>query len=294
MPSAIIMGISVDSHFIHTYTTDAYGQELLRVRENTPSNPDALLHTLKVEVEKSRLRFGALATIALSFSEYLGPLACRTIQKITDELSRAFDTRCQTINHAQAATFDILPSQTRTLSVTLGDGCGLALFDHGVMISANETLNWAHSELPRFNWIVDGLTPICRCGQEQCIEQYLSVSGIERQYHQIVLRDKPLAQIFADMKRGLTVDTRVYRTFIDQLARSLSTPLSTLKPQTLVLSGEVLRDISITEDLVMALSRYLALHFIPKHLLQQRDEFNFALGAALISEKNHNNRFRSA
>lgn len=294
MACTINMGISIDSHLIHACTTEPSGQELLRSHECTPSSPEALLDTLKLMVEKSLFRFGTLGALTLSFSEYLGAANSSAIQRIAHELSLTFNATCHTVNHAQAASFDLTASQTRTLSISLGDGCGLAMFERGVMVPANNMQNWAHSELPDFDWIVDGLTPVCRCGGEQCVEQYLSVSGIERQYHQIVLKDKPLALIFAGVDRGLVEDTRVYRTFIDQLARSLSAPLSSLKPQTLLFSGEVVRYTCIKNDLVMALSRYIELALIPKNLIQQRDAFTFALGAALISEKNHNNRFRSA
>ncbi len=291
------MGISLDSHSIHAYTSDSLGQELLRAYESFPRTTDSLLRELTLIVEKSRIRFGELKAMTLSCSEYFWSSEQQSVPNPTqlgDALSQAFNVDCQVVSYSHSAAVHLPTTQSRVLSVSLADSCGLTLFEQGLMVSSQVCENWAHKPLPDFDWIVDGLTPVCRCGQEQCIEQYLSISGIERQYHQIVLKDKPLSIIFAGVTRGNSVDARVYRTFIDQLARSLVEPLTQLTPNYLVLSGEVVSCSHIADDLVMALSRYIDLPLIPKSIVQQSNEFTFALGAALISEKNNNNRFLSA
>lgn len=287
------MGISLDSHSIHAYTCDSLGQELLQTNESVPRTADSLLREMTLLIEKSRIRFGELKTMTLSCSEYFWSNKQQSFSNPTqlgDALSQSFDVDCQVVSFSHSAAIYLPTTQSRLLSVS----CGLTLFEQGIMVCSPICENWAHQPLPDFDWIVDGLTPVCRCGQEQCIEQYLSVSGIERQYHQIVLKDKPLPIIFAGVTGSDSVDARVYRTFIDQLARSLVKPLTQLVPEQLVLSGDVVCRSHIADDLVMALSRYIALPLIPQSIVQQSDKSVFALGAALISEKNHNNRFLSA
>lgn len=291
------MGISLDSHSIHAYTFDSLGQELLRTSESVPRTADSLLREITLIIEKSRIRFGELTAVTLSCSEYLYSNSQEVYpspSQLANLISQTFHLDCQVVSYSHSAATGISTTQSRLLSVFLGDSCGLALFEQGIMVCSPICENWAHQPLPDFDWIVDGLTPVCRCGQEQCIEQYLSVSGIERQYHQIVLKDKPLPIIFAGVTGSDSVHARVYRTFIDQLARSLVKPLTQLAPEQLVLSGDVVCRSHIADDLVMALSRYIALPLIPQSIVQQSDKSVFALGAALISEKNHNNRFLSA
>ena len=154
--------------------------------------------------------------------------------------------------------------------------------------------HWAHSTLPNFQWLVDGLTPICRCGNEACIEQFLSAPSIERQYHQVVLKDQTLAQIFSGVDQSEPHASHIYRTYIDQLARSLVNPIQQLQPTRLVLSGEATTYPTLTADLKVALSRYIHVNEIPVIIHPKQDEFTFARGAFLIAEKNHNNHLRSS
>ena len=297
MQGAIHLGISLDSQSIHTYTSDAAGHERLRAREPLSSNSASLLDTLKRLVNKSRIQFGELKALTLSCSEYFtasNSLHQPSPEQLVNALSQTFTIECQLVSHSQAAAMHVSAHHQRLLSVSLGDSCGLALFENGRLRPNRLCETWAHSELPGFDWLVDGLTPVCRCSSEHCIEQFLSVGGIERQYHQIVLQDKPLAVIFAGVANAVPTDTRVYRTFIDQLARSLAKPITELMPETLLLSGDVVCHGRINDDLLVALSRYIDVSLLPDSITLSSDAFAFDQGAALFSEKNHNNRFLSA
>ncbi|WP_246091765.1 ROK family protein [Vibrio tasmaniensis] len=181
-----------------------------------------------------------------------------------------------------------------TLSVFLGDGCGMSFYKNNEQEHHPLSSHWAHSTLPNFQWLVDGLTPICRCGNEACIEQFLSAPSIERQYHQVVLKDQTLTQIFSGVDQSEPHASRIYRTYIDQLARSLVNPIQQLQPTRLVLSGEATTYPTLTADLKVALSRYIHVNEIPVIIHPKQDEFTFARGAFLIAEKNHNNHLRSS
>ncbi|MEZ9600503.1 ROK family protein [Vibrio sp. 10N.286.46.A8] len=180
------------------------------------------------------------------------------------------------------------------LSVFLGDGCGISFYQNNEQVHHPLSSHWAHSTLPNFQWLVDGLTPICRCGNEACIEQFLSAPSIERQYHQVVLKDQTLTQIFSGVDQSEPHASRIYRTYIDQLARSLVNPIQQLQPRRLVLSGEATTYPTLTADLKVALSRYIHVNEIPVIIHPKQDEFTFARGAFLIAEKNHNNHLRSS
>lgn len=181
-----------------------------------------------------------------------------------------------------------------TLSVCLGDGCGMSFYQNNEQKYHPLSSHWAHSTLPNFQWLVDGLTPVCRCGNEACIEQFLSAPSIERQYHQVVLKDQTLAQIFSGVDKSEPYASRIYRTYIDQLARSLVNPIQQLKVTRLILSGQATTYPTLTADLKVALSRYIHVNEIPVIIHPKQDEFTFARGAFLIAEKNHNNHLRSS
>lgn len=309
MNTAIVMGISIDSLLTHSIISTSCGKEVYRTVQKTSEDKQNLFKYLAELITQMSWRYGQVTAIGISASEYYSSDFLSTerncsqtehlpLAQLTIDLTNRFKCDCILINHAQSAAItEFQRSKTLTnstvLSATIGDSCGLSFYNK--MTNAHHSLcvNWAHSTLPNFQWLVDGLTPICRCESETCVEQFISEQGIVRQYHQVVLRDRTLAQIFDGVDEVDTHATRIYRTFVDQLARSLIKPIQSLRPKQLILSGSASAYPSLRNDLKVALYRNNAASDLPIITQLPQDKFLFAYGASLIAIKNNNNHLRS-
>lgn len=309
MNTAIVMGISIDSLLTHSIISTSFGKEVYRTVQKTPEDKQSLFKYLAELITQVSWRYGQVTAIGISASEYYSseylpaerdssqddhlPLA-----QLAIDLTNRFNCDCILVNHSKSAVMtEFQHSKTLTnetvLSATIGDSCGISFYNKMKNVHHSLCANWAHSTLPNFQWLVDGLTPICRCGNETCIEQFVSEQGIERQYHQVVLRDRTLSQIFDGVDEVDTHSTRIYRTFVDQLARSLIKPIQSLRPKQLILSGSASAYPSLRNDLKVALYRNNATSDLPVITQLPQDKFLFAYGASLIAIKNNNNHLRS-
>ncbi|WP_434763627.1 ROK family protein [Vibrio fortis] len=305
MGDSVVMGISIDPQSIHSVTNTSSGREVYRNVQNCPDDSPQLLACLKQLVSSTVWRFGKITTVVISVCEHLhtfrgssnNRLSLVNAAQLAIDLSNHFGFDCSIVNASQAgfaSDSNLLDAgDGAALSVSLDVGCSLSFYKNGKWSAQSLCRHWAHSPLPDFQWLIDGLTPVCRCGREACIEQFLSIEGIERQYHQVVLQDKSLADIFSGVEEADTHSTRVYRAFIDQLARSLLSPIEELAPKQLVLSGFATAYPSLNKELKVALSRYHSSESLPVIIQNSQDSFVFAYGAALMAIKNNNNHLRS-
>lgn len=144
---------------------------------------------------------------------------------------------------------------------------------------------WAHMPLPEYDFVLDGLVTACRCSSEACTEQFLSVSGLERQYEQILLKRAGVKDIFSALEQGDPIAARTYRRYMDQLARALNPHIESHLPRTLLLLGSVSRYSSISSDLKVALSRYCGISPLPTILALPYEDFSIARGAVQTKQQ---------
>ncbi|KAB0288064.1 ROK family protein [Vibrio fortis] len=305
MSDSVVMGISIDPQSIHSVTNTSSGREVYRNVQNCPDDLTKLSERLKQLVSSNVWRFGKVTTVVISVCEHLqtfsngrnSRLSQVNAAQLAIDLSNHFGFDCSVVSTSQAglaSDCNILDvDNSSVLSLSLDIGCSLSFYKNGKWSAQSLCRHWAHSPLPDFQWLIDGLTPVCRCGREACIEQFLSIEGIERQYHQVVLQDRSLADIFSGVEEGDIHSTRIYRAFIDQLARSLLSPIEELAPKQLVLSGFATTYPSLNKELRVALSRYHSSDSLPVISQNSQDSFVFAYGAALMAIKNNNNHLRS-
>ena len=125
--------------------------------------------------------------------------------------------------------------------VILGTGCGGGLCIDNRLISGPNACagEWGHNALPRYHESQDGTGVRCYCGQLNCIESFISGSGLERQYLNHTAQHAGVPQIMRQVESGDADACLLWERYCDQLARALASVVNTLDPDVIVLGGGV-------------------------------------------------------
>ncbi|MDE1225873.1 ROK family protein [Vibrio aestuarianus] len=168
------------------------------------------------------------------------------------------------------------------LCVVVDNECELYCYTRtrrGIPQRTMRSIPWAHVALPGYDFVLDGLVPACPCNSEACTEQFVCVSGLERQYEQILLQRANVKEIFSALDSGDPIAARTYRRYIDQLARALTPHIEQNLPKSVLMLGSVSRYAPISSDLRVALSRYCTLSPLPTIMALPYEDFSIARGA---------------
>ncbi len=123
--------------------------------------------------------------------------------------------------------------------VILGTGVGGGLVVNGKPLVGRNAIGgeWGHNPLP---WPKDEERPgpRCYCGQEGCIETFLSGPGLARDYRKHG-GDEGIdgADIVARAEAGEPLAEETLRRYEDRLARALASVINVLDPDVIVLGG---------------------------------------------------------
>lgn len=125
--------------------------------------------------------------------------------------------------------------------VILGTGCGGGLcVDNRLITGPNACAGeWGHNALPHYHPQKDGESATCYCGQLNCIESFISGSGLERQYFQKFTKHDRVPHIIEQLNAGNAAVAELWDRYCDQLARALAGVINTLDPDAIVLGGGV-------------------------------------------------------
>jgi|GEM_PF-2881485 len=266
------------------------GETLFKSAYKTPLTSGEIINSIQAQIANCQIRYGLIERMGIGLSEELYfDGSCDSLHEAIKHFAALntfdFNLKRDLIGMAQAAAIaeaKHASSNNKLLGVVLDVGCGIGFVDEQGLVTESKTDNqWAHSPLPAFQVLHDGLTPVCRCGQENCLEQFLTVRGFERQYHQLVLKHLTMQDIFAAIEQHEAQATRVYRMYVDQLARALSNSITQLLPTQVVLFGALSRYAKLADDLKAALTRYCDIAVIPRVSSSALSHFTSAYGATL-------------
>ncbi len=123
-------------------------------------------------------------------------------------------------------------------AVILGTGCGGGLSVdrrpiEGLNAIAGEI---GHTPLP---WPVAAEVPgpRCWCGQNGCLETYVSGSGLQRDYAEAAAIERSAPQIVEAARRGEAEAVAALDRYVDRLARGLAVMVNLIDPDCIVLGG---------------------------------------------------------
>lgn len=131
------------------------------------------------------------------------------------------DANCFTLSEAMDGSGH---GHSVVFGVILGTGCGGGLCIDNRLISGPNACagEWGHNALPRYHESRDGAEVTCYCGQVNCIESFISGSGLERQYMSHTAQHADVPHIMQRVESGDADACLLWERYCDQLARALA------------------------------------------------------------------------
>jgi fructokinase len=123
-------------------------------------------------------------------------------------------------------------------AVVLGTGCGGGIAFNGKTVDGANGIagEWGHNPLPGAGSPEIGNTR-CWCGHANCLETWISGTGLARVYEEQSGRKAKADEIIKLMRAGDPLASKVISEWLDHLARSLATIANILDPDVFVFGG---------------------------------------------------------
>jgi fructokinase len=245
------IGIDLGGTKIETLALDDEGVELGRHRSATPRGDyDGTIRTMVDHVALLETETGLRGSIGVGIpgaesratsliknanSVWLigKPLAADLAAALDRPVRLANDANCFALSEA---TDGAAAGAGTTFGVILGTGVGGGCVVGGRVLAGVNAIagEWGHNPLP---WPSDDERPgpACYCGQEGCIETYLSGPGFARDYDREGVVEP--AEISRRAEAGEPAARAALARYCDRLARALATVINILDPEVIVLGG---------------------------------------------------------
>jgi fructokinase len=276
----MLIGIDWGGTKIEGVALEATGQELLRLREETPKGDyEACIRAIAALVTRIEAETGRRGLVGIGIPGSLSPTtglakgASSTWligRPVEADLLAALARPLRVVNDADCLAFseaiDGAGAGYRVVfAVILGTGAGAGIAidgrpHHGPNNSAGE---WGHNPLP-FPTIEEMPGTPCYCGRRGCLETWISGTGfandynrhaVENDYSRATAKPATSAQVIERMRQGDRFARMVYERYVDRLARGLALVVNALDPDVFVLGGGMSNVDELYEDLPPALAR---------------------------------------
>jgi predicted NBD/HSP70 family sugar kinase len=247
------IGIDLGGTKIEAAVLAPDGCVVIRRREATPRGDyDAtlalmtrLVHELELEVgQRCSVGVAIPGTISAATGRVKNANSTWVIDKPLDrDLERCLERRVRIANDANCfalseATDGAAADAKVVFGVILGTGVGGGCVVHGELLQGINAVagEWGHNPLP---WPRDDERPgdRCYCGQNGCIETFLSGPGLARRHFRQTGEELDAATIVARAAAGEDTAEASLDLYEDQLARSLATLINVVDPEVIVLGG---------------------------------------------------------
>ena len=249
----IRVGVDLGGTKMEVIALDRKGAELLRRRRPTPVGDypktlaaiveliDEVECTLSVEVSVGIGTPGAISkttgVLKNSNSTCLNgqPLITDLQNALGREVRIANDADCFTLSEATDGSAE---NAGVVFGVILGTGVGGGVVVNGQLLNGPNAIagEWGHNPLP---WLKESERDFraCYCGNSDCIETYLSGSGLSARHklrYGVSMQAKEIIRMAED---GEIDCVRSLDDYSNQLARSLAHVINILDPDVIVLGG---------------------------------------------------------
>ncbi|BBR59470.1 MULTISPECIES: ROK family protein [unclassified Klebsiella] len=249
------LGLDIGGTKIEAVILDEHGEAIYRQRYATPKQHyEEFLQAVITAVHDAQANARQPLTVGLGIPGAAGrdgliknsnilvlnqqPFVQHLTQRLEMPVAVTNDANCFTLSEAidgAGKGYGVV------FGVILGTGCGGGLCVDGRLISGPNACagEWGHNVLPHYQPQKDGASDVCYCGQTNCIESFISGSGLQRQYFQKFSKHDKVPDIISQMNAGNTVIGQLWDRYQDQVARSLAGIVNTLDPDAIVLGGGV-------------------------------------------------------
>jgi len=253
MLAKVKTGIDLGGSKIELIALDASGAELLRRRVPTPQGDYlATLDAISGLIGQAEAALGVETSLGFgtpgAISKATGLLknsnsTCLNGQPLWQDLEQRLGRPVRMANDADCfalseATDGAAAGAGVVFGVILGTGVGAGIIVNGKPLSGPNAIagEWGHNPLP---WALDEERPgpACYCGQQGCIETFLSGPGLARSHDQASGRHLTAVEIVALAEQGDAACEQSLRLYEDRLARALAHVINLLDPDVIVLGG---------------------------------------------------------
>lgn len=141
----------------------------------------------------------------------------------------------------------------------LGTGCGGGVVFDKQLWNGPSALSgeWGHNPLPGYDKAVDGEPRRCYCGRDNCLEQFISGTGLEITYQKISGQKVNAKEIIERKRKGEADATATYTLLVDQIARSFSSLINIFDPDIITIGGGLSNVEELYDDVAKATQPYV-------------------------------------
>jgi fructokinase len=284
--TSLRLGVDLGGTKIEALALGPSGEELFRRRALTPGNYDATLRAIAALVGAAESETGQSGTVGVGAPGSLSPASglwrnanlefCNG-RDLPADLAAAVgrsvrvenDANCFVLSEAiDGAGADAWTVYGVTVGTGLGGGMAVGRrLNRGANAAAGET---GHVPLP---WLrpEDFPLPRCYCGLEGCAEQYISGTGLARDFRATTGTGLTSEEIMACAAAGEPLASAAVERLYERFARFLSIIVNILDPDVIVAGGGLSKTPSFCEKIAPRVARYtfardISVHFVPaKH-----------------------------
>ncbi|MFK7815714.1 MAG: ROK family protein [Gammaproteobacteria bacterium] len=247
------MGVDLGGTKIEVLVLDG-GKELMCDRVSTPSSYHEIISTItslisRVEESvKVECSIGICTPGSLSLTTGLlrnSNTTCLNKTPFKNDLEKSIGREIQIANDANCfalseAVDGAAQDVNSVFGVIVGTGTGAGLVvDKKVLVGCNFIAGeWGHNPLP---WPNDGELSLtkCWCGQQGCIETFLSGPGLEEDYKRVTGESVGAEKIVELSEQGNEDAEQALLRYENRMARSLAHVINMFDPEIIVLGGGV-------------------------------------------------------
>ena len=229
------------------------GDELIRRRVPTPAGDyAATLQAVADLVRGFESSLGEAGTVGVGTPGAISPATgllrnsnsvCLNRRPVREDISNLLQREIRIANDANCfalseATDGAAAGREVVFGVIVGTGTGAGIVVRGHVLTGPNAIagEWGHNPLP---WPQDEERPgpACYCGNQGCIETWLSGPGMSRDYIE-GCGEALEAKVIAERARsGESAAESCLQRYVDRMARSLAHVINILDPDVIVLGG---------------------------------------------------------
>ncbi len=263
------------------------GEILTRTRRSSPGNYQDFLINIQSMITDTEASIGQANNIGIclpgAVSPNTGLLKNANTQylngkNVAADLKQLLEREIKLVNDADAfalseATDGAAAGAVSCFGVIIGTGCGGGLVYKNELISGPNAIagEWGHNALPYYSKETDGPAQNCYCGRQNCIETFLSGSGMAKRYREKMnLGTDSIPDAHAVMTlvvEGEPSAVDHFQHYINALARSLASVINIFDPEVIVLGGGMSNISTLYNRLPEEVSQYVFSDYLNTKIL---------------------------
>ncbi|PRD17306.1 ROK family protein [Pantoea coffeiphila] len=177
--------------------------------------------------------------------------------------------------------------------ITLGTGCGGGMSVKQQIFTGawGNAAECGHITLPDYAEQQDGPLAICYCGRQNCVESFVSGTGLAERYFRLTGEQRSAPEIIRLAQQGEPQALQQISRFRSQLARLLATIVNIVDPNIIVLGGGLSNEPLLLEGLAEATGeRVFTDRFLTPIVVAQHGDSSGMRGAAWLAIRSQTER----